>query len=112
MNISTLSISMLAAAFATPAIAQEAMPTLPPINTQVIRYLVDCRERALPSQRQVGEWTGQSNFGQVYDTRERLMQQVGRSCQRDGVERVQLVMQDARDAVSPSLVAINATPAH
>lgn len=54
--------------------------------------VIDCANPALPSQREVGEMTGQSNFGQVYATRARLMSEARRACQRDGISRVRLVM--------------------
>lgn len=52
-----------------------------------------CEARALPMQREVGEALGQYNFSQVYDSRARLMSEVGRACQRRGVERVDVVLQ-------------------
>jgi hypothetical protein len=54
--------------------------------------VVDCAKPALPSQREVGEMTGQNNYSQVYATRARLMSEVRRACQREGITRVQLVM--------------------
>lgn len=77
------------------AIAGEAQ-SLPQV--QAVQYVFDCRVRALPSQREVGEWTGQYNFAQVYATRQRLMAEVGRACNKVGVERVNLVMQVPADA--------------
>jgi hypothetical protein len=53
----------------------------------------NCEARMLPSQREVGEALGQHNFSQVYDSRARLMGEVGRACQRPGIERVDLVLQ-------------------
>lgn len=70
-------------------------PLLPAVKA--VLYTVDCVDRAPPSQREVGDWTGQYNLGQVYDTRARLMGDVARACQRPGVGAVQLV----RDAGSP-----------
>lgn len=59
---------------------------------QAIEYVVDCATpRALPSQQDVSEWTGQNNFAQVYATRGRLMADIARACHSPGVERVQLV---------------------
>ena len=55
-------------------------------------FVIDCANPVLPSQREVGEMTGQSNFGQVYATRARLMSQARRACQREGATRVRLVM--------------------
>lgn len=54
--------------------------------------VVDCAKPALPSQREVGEMTGQYNFSQVYATRARLMSEARRACQREGVTRVRLVV--------------------
>jgi hypothetical protein len=54
--------------------------------------VIDCAKPALPSQREVGEVTGQYNFSQVYATRARLMSEARRACQREGVTRVRLVM--------------------
>ncbi|KAF1710085.1 hypothetical protein CSC73_05210 [Pseudoxanthomonas sacheonensis] len=54
--------------------------------------VVDCARPALPSQREVGETTGQYNFSQVYATRARLMAEAHRACRREGVTRVRLVM--------------------
>lgn len=54
--------------------------------------VVDCAKPALPSQREVGEMTGQYNFSQVYATRARLMAEARRACQRKGITRVRLVM--------------------
>lgn len=52
-----------------------------------------CEARVLPTQREVGDALGQHNFSQVYDSRARLMSEVGRACQRRGVERVDVVLQ-------------------
>jgi hypothetical protein len=73
---------------ATAASAQEAVL---PLLTVEVRYVVDCGHRSLPSQQDVANWTGQSNFSQVYATRQRLMSEVGRACQQAGVGQVQLV---------------------
>lgn len=54
--------------------------------------VIDCAKPALPSQREVGELTGQDNFSQVYATRARLMAEAHRTCQREGITRVRLVM--------------------
>lgn len=80
------------------ASAQEPA-TLPAVQAQGVLQVFDCGARALPSQRQVGEWTGQHNFSQVYDTRQRLMADIGRACRRDGIERVLLVAEFAPAAV-------------
>ena len=72
-----------------PAFAQEGATMLPPIG--VTSFVADCTSPRLPTQRQVGEWTGLHNLGQVYAARERLMAGIGRACQRRGVGRVQVV---------------------
>lgn len=109
MNLRThiASLSLLLAIHAAPVAAQEPMRTLSAIPVQGIYYVADCGHRVLPSQRQVGEWTGQANFSQVYDTRQRLMAEIGRACQRPGAERVNLVLQrdPARDSSPARLVA-------
>lgn len=53
----------------------------------------NCEARVLPTQREVGDALGQYNFSQVYASRARLMSEVGRACQRQGVERVDVVLQ-------------------
>ncbi len=84
----------LIAAIAPAAFAADTQP-LPQV--QAVRYMFDCRVRALPSQREVGEWAGQHNFAQVYDTRRKLMAEVARACGREGIERVNLVLQVPAD---------------
>lgn len=82
-HLAILSLSALlgvASAYATEA----------PIGEPSI--VIDCAKPALPSQREVGEMTGQHNFSQVYATRARLMSEAHRACQREGVARVRLVM--------------------
>lgn len=86
---------LLIAACSAAQTAAAEPPLLPAVKA--VLYTVDCVDRAPPSQREVGDWTGQYNLGQVYDTRERLMGDVARACQRPGVGAVQLV----RDAGSP-----------
>ena len=95
--------AVLLAACAAPAFAQEGATTLPPIA--FTRFVVDCTFLRLPTQRQVGEWTGLHNFGQVYAARERLMAGIGRACQRRGVGRVQVVTRSPRQG-EPRLVAV------
>lgn len=73
------------------AVSAQEPATLPAVQAQGVLHVFGCGARALPSQRQVGEWTGQHNFSQVYDTRQRLMADIGRACQRDGVDQVRLV---------------------
>ena len=79
----------LFAACTAQAFAQEGATTLP--SVRVTRFVADCTSPRLPTQRQVGAWTGLHNFGQVYAARERLMAGIGRACQRRGVGRVQVV---------------------
>ena len=93
------------AACIPPAIAQDATASLPAVRASAVRYVVDCRHRSLPSQRQVGEWTGQSNFAQVYDTRERLMGEIGHACKRANGGEVRVVARDAADGSESRLVA-------
>lgn len=80
----------LLAVCAAPAFAQQGATTLP--SVRVTRFVADCSSPRLPSQREVGEWTGLHNFGQVYAAREHLMAEIGRACRRRGVGRVQVVM--------------------
>ncbi|MEO8367492.1 MAG: hypothetical protein ABI538_14965 [Pseudoxanthomonas sp.] len=100
-------VFVLAAAATAPVFAQDPA-TLPVVQAHAILQAFDCDARTLPSQRLVGAWTGQNNFAQVYATRERLMSEVGRACQRPGVEQVNLVVerQPARDNVPARMVAV------
>ena len=87
MNTRTyLAILSLSALFGVAS----AYATEPPIGEPSI--VIDCAKPARPSQREVGEMTGQYNFSQVYATRARLMSEARRACQREGVTRVRLVM--------------------
>ena len=99
------------AACVAPAAARETTPSLPAVKAEAVHYVVDCQHRRPPAQREVGEWTGQRNFGQVYDSRRRLMAEVARACRRDGIRQVQLVSRDA-DAPggSPLLAAVGRDP--
>jgi hypothetical protein len=94
----------LFAACVAPASAQEGATTLP--SVRATQFVADCAHRSLPTQRQVGEWTGLHNFGQVYAARERLMAGIGRACQRPGVGRVQVVMHPQPARGAPPLVAL------
>lgn len=91
---------------AAPVAAQDPMPSLPTVKAEAVRYVAACDRRSLPSQRDVGEWTGQHNFSQVYATRERLMAEIGRACQRGGIEAVQVVSRDGQAPRELQLVAI------
>lgn len=78
-------LSLFASFGVAPVHAAEA-----PVGAPAI--VVDCAKPALPSQREVGEMTGQHNFSQVYATRARLMAEARRACQREGITRVRLVI--------------------
>jgi len=86
----------------TPALAQEP-PPLPAI--EVGAYVADCGHPALPSQRQVGEWTGLHNFGEVYAARERLMGDIARACRQPGTARVRVALEPAHAAGDRRFVA-------
>ena len=108
-SIATL---VLAVAAAAPVAAQQPTQSLPPVRAQAVLHVVDCEKRSLPSQREVGEWTGQHNFSQIYDTRKRLMAAVGRNCQKPGTEQVQVVSRTDTAARGLHLVAVNARPSY
>lgn len=86
--------------------AQDAPTAMPPIQVEAVQHVADCRHRVLPTQREVGEWTGQHNLSQIYATRQRLMAEIGRACQRNDVLQVQLVSRRQAAAREPQLVAI------
>ena len=71
---------------ATTAVAGTPAPTSAPVPAPALSF--DCAVPVLPSQRAVGELTGQNNVAQVYATRTRLMAEVKRACQRSGTTRV------------------------
>lgn len=54
---------------------------------------VDCQSLHRPTQREVGEWTGQHNFSQVYETRTRLMGQFVQACKRSGAAQLNVVLE-------------------
>ena len=86
----SLILIAIQAACSAPAAFAEDMPSLPQV--QVVQYVFNCAApRSLPSQREVGEWTGQHNFSQIYQTRQKLMAEVARACHREGIEQVHLV---------------------
>ncbi len=70
--------------------------------------MVDCVKPALPSQREVGEMTGQYNFSQIYATRARLMSEARRACQREGITRVRLVMEPRARETTRTVAQTNA----
>lgn len=78
------------AACAMSAFAQEGATTQP--SVRVTGFVADCASPRLPTQREVSEWTGLHNFGQVYVARERLMAGIGRACRRRGAGRVQVTV--------------------
>ena len=90
-----LALGLSLAAAAAPA---QEPPPLPAI--EVSGYVADCSHPTLPTQRQVGEWTGLQNFGAVYDAREQLMADIATACRRPGVANVHVVFEnnDGRDA--------------
>ncbi|MEO6226441.1 MAG: hypothetical protein ABIO61_01100 [Thermomonas sp.] len=90
-NNAIATLVLLTVAFAVSA--QEPSTTLPGVKAQAIQYVFDCQRRTLPSQRLVGEWTGQHNFSQVYHTRARLMGDVARACNKPGTDSVDLVLE-------------------
>lgn len=59
--------------------------------------VIDCAHPALPSQRAVGAALAQSNSGQAYAARTRLMAEARRACQRGHAANVRLV----REAPAP-----------
>lgn len=94
-----------------PVAAQDPLPSLPTVKAEAVRYVADCDRRVLPSQREVGEWTGQHNFSQVYDTRQRLMAEISRACRRGGIEAIQVVSRDGQAPRALQLVAMHAARA-
>jgi hypothetical protein len=103
MNIRTRLVTLsLLAPFAIATHAAEAPVAGPAI-------VVDCAKPALPSQREVGEMTGQYNFGQVYATRARLMAEAHRACQRKGIAQVRLVMASPAREPARTVAQTNAT---
>ena len=78
------------AACAMSAFARQSAAAQPLV--QATGFVVDCASPRLPAQREVGEWTGLHNFGQVYAARERLMADIGRACRRRGAGRVQVTV--------------------
>ena len=103
MNRLICFIAALFAVCTAPAFAQDGATTL--LSVRVTGFVADCASPRLPTQRQVGAWTGLHNFGQVYAARERLMAGIGRACQRRGVDRVQVVMRPVAQG-EPRIVAM------
>lgn len=92
-NHAIVTLILLSVAFSVPAQEPDTTTTLPGVKAQAILHVFACERRTLPSQRLVGEWTGQYNFAQVYATRARLMGDVARACNKPGAEHVNLVLQ-------------------
>ena len=91
------------AAVVAPAIASETTP-------DAVTLVVDCGHRALPSQREVGDWSGERNFGQAYAARQRLVAKIMHACRRSGIEQVQLTLR-APDAERGTPLLANADDA-
>lgn len=105
MDIRIAIAASLLAACVAPACAQDGPTPLPPVQAGAL-FVADCASPRLPSQRQVGEWTGLHNFGQVYGARGRLMVDIGRACQRPGVGHVQVVFENGRRPDTGHRVAV------
>lgn len=112
MKTLTCLATLVLAVLAAPIPAQEPTHSLPTVRAEAVLHVVDCDKRSLPSQREVGEWTGQHNFSQVYDTRKRLMAEVGRNCRKSGIEQVQFVSRTDTAARGLHLVAVTARRSH
>ncbi|GAB3746329.1 hypothetical protein [Lysobacter olei] len=114
MTVQTPRLALAVALLVASASALSAEPPVTevaPIRAAAL-LTFQCEARVLPKQRDVGEALGQYNFSQIYASRARLMSEVGRACQRSGVERVDVVMQPMaspqRDA---RYLALQAAPA-
>ena len=101
--IAALAITILAG----PVVAQEPPRSLPTVEVEAIVYVADCADRSLPSQGQVGEWTGQDNFSQVYATRQQLMAGIGRACRKEGIGQVHVVSMATAAARELHPIAVN-----
>ena len=104
MDIRTAIAASLLVICTSPACAQDAT-TLPPVEVGPL-FVADCVHPVLPSQRQVGEWTGLHNFGQAYAARGQLMADIAQVCQRPGTDRVQIVFGDGRRQDAGRRVAV------
>lgn len=81
---------------AAPARAAETPTALPAIDATL--HVFTCATLTRPSQAEVAAWSGQTNQGQVYATRERLMTDVARLCKKPSVGQVHLVQRaEGRD---------------
>lgn len=89
-RLARLAVPALLAACSAPAFAQDGgLPSLPAV--EATGFVATCAHPALPSQQQVGDWTGLHNPGQVYAARARLMADIGRACRRPGATGIQVL---------------------
>ncbi|MFT3755450.1 MAG: hypothetical protein QM769_05805 [Pseudoxanthomonas sp.] len=79
--------------------------TVPASAAETAGIVFDCANPALPSQREVGELLGQSNFSQAYDSRTKLMAQLRRACKHEGARLVHLLPTPAAQSLRDSRVA-------
>ncbi len=100
----TLSVALVLSAGVLPAFAQDDLSSLPAV--QAVRFVADCAHPVLPEQREVADWTGLDNFGQVYAARGRLMLGIARACQAPGVERVRVVTTTGAKPIPDSRVTV------
>lgn len=91
-RVTRLGLAGLLLATASAVAGEPPVTEVAPIRAAALLSF-QCEARVLPTQREVGEALGQNNFSQVYASRARLMSEVGRACQRRGVERVDVVLQ-------------------
>lgn len=87
----TLALALLLAAgsaLARPS-ASDTPTALPTVDATL--HVFACGALTRPSQAEVAAWSGQTNQGQVYATRERLMTDVARLCKKPRVGQVHLV---------------------
>lgn len=75
--------------------AASASASAAEVDTGIV---IDCAHPTLPSQREVGAILAQSNPGQAYAMRTRLMAEARRACQRGHGANVRLV----REAPAPA----------
>lgn len=85
MNIrNTLAAALILSAAAAPVFAGDAA-------TGTVRIVVDCAHVTLPSQSQVGELLGLSNFSQIYAARAALVSEAQGACMRSHARQVALI---------------------
>lgn len=74
-------------------------PARPPVGgTELFR--LDCAQPRPPRQYEVARALGQPNAGQAYQTRQRLMAEARRACQRPGVQTVVVQRGPAADPLA------------